>query len=117
MFINHVLFEDSVQGASSRPTLPAPKRLATHGRVDSIEDAQAIDVRHSTNGSWIADVQDLAIRRGERRPHWKARSIRIARLRKVNPVAGHLFGHSPICLGPAPRLLIQMIEDIPQFSE
>ena len=60
--------EDSVQGASLRSTLPRGKWLATHGRVNSIEDTQTLDIRHPVHGDRIADVKDPAIRVGERRP-------------------------------------------------
>src|SRR5271163_2381127 len=55
------------------------KWLATHGCVNGIEDAQAIDIRHSTDGDRIAEIQDLAIRVGERGPRGKTRAVRIAR--------------------------------------
>src|SRR5882672_6675119 len=53
----------------------------------------------------------------ERRPKGKTDAVRISRSRKVDPVAGHLLGHSPICTAPGPRRLVQMVEDIPELGK
>ena len=61
------IVEGSVQRAYLRPVATMRQWLATHGRVDGIEDPQAIDIRHPVNGDGIAEIQHLAIRIGERR--------------------------------------------------
>lgn len=106
-----------MQGILLRRPLLFGKWLAAHHRVDGIKDPQAIDIRHTVNGDRIADIQNLAIRIGERRPLRKTPTVRISRLREVDPVAGHLLGHSPVRLAPAPGLLVQMVEHIPEFGE
>src|ERR1700733_8173595 len=93
------------------------KWLATHTRVDVIKNLQAGDIRHPVDGDRIADCQGPALRVGERWPRGKVRTVRIARSRKIDPVAGHLLGDFPVGLAPAPGLLVQMIEDIPERGE
>jgi hypothetical protein len=61
-------FHDSGQRASLRPTLLCRKWLATHGRVDGIEEPQAIDICRRANCDRIAEIQHLAIGIGERGP-------------------------------------------------
>src|SRR5260370_10720045 len=95
---------------------PYSKWRATHRRIDSIEDLQTNNVRYSTDGDRIAEIDDLAIG-VKRRPHGHALAVRIARSREVDPVAGHFLGHFPICHAPVPRRLIEMIEDIPELGE
>ena len=47
---------------------PSGKWRASHGRVDSIENAQAFKIRHSTDGDRIGEILDLALGVGECRP-------------------------------------------------
>jgi len=70
----HETSEDSVQGASLRGRLPCGQWLATHGRVDGIEDARAIDLRHPANGDRIAEIQHLAWV-NEPKPRWSSRPL------------------------------------------
>jgi hypothetical protein len=42
--------------AQLNATLPRGKWLATHARVDGIEDPQTIDIRHPVHGDRIATV-------------------------------------------------------------
>ncbi len=93
------------------------KWLAAHGRVDGIEDGQALDIRHATNGDRIGEMLDFALRVGERRPRGEARPVRIARLREVGPLAGHLLSQLPICCRPAPGRPVEVVEDIPELGE
>jgi hypothetical protein len=65
--MNHVLLKVLFNALTCDPTLPCGKWLATHGRVDGIEDTQAIDIRHPVNGDGITEIQHLGIRIGERR--------------------------------------------------
>jgi hypothetical protein len=78
--------------------LPCGKGLATHRRVDGLEDAQSMDIRNAANGERIAQILNLALRIGERRPRGKARAIWIVPSREVDPVAGHLLSQLPITL-------------------
>jgi hypothetical protein len=50
-------FQDSGQRASVRPTLLCGKWLATHGRVDGIEEPKAIDICRRANCDRIAEIQ------------------------------------------------------------
>src|ERR1039457_5441759 len=97
-------------------TLPRGKWLATCARVDGIEDPKTIDISHPVHGDRIAEIQNLALPVGERWPRGKG-AVRIARPGEVDPVAGYFLGHLPICRSPLPRLLIQMVEDIPELGE
>ena len=56
-----------------RPPLPRCKRLATDGCVYGIEAGEAVDICDAANGDGIADIQNLAIRIGERRPGGRPR--------------------------------------------
>ncbi len=76
--------------AIARGPLPCGKGFAAHHGVDGVEDGQAIDIRHATNGDRIGEILDRAVSVDERRPHGKAWAVWIARLGEVDPVAGHL---------------------------
>src|SRR5271169_3393324 len=89
---------------------------ASHGRVDSIENAEALKIRHSTDRDRIGEILDLSLRVGERRPRGKARAVWIARLREVDPVVGHLAGQFPISRSPVPGRLVQVVEDVPELG-
>jgi hypothetical protein len=54
------------------------QRLATHRRVDGIEDTQPVDIRNACNGDRIAQILNLALRVGKRRPGRKTLVVRIA---------------------------------------
>ena len=58
--------------------LPCGKWLATHARIDTVEDLQAIDIRYPVNGGRIADRQDIAVRVDEGRLRWKVVAVRVA---------------------------------------
>ncbi len=66
------------KASSCERWLSCAKRFATYGRINSIEDAQTIDIRYASNGDRIAEICDLAVHAGERRPLGKPRAIRIA---------------------------------------
>ena len=85
--------------------------------VDSVKYVQAIDIHYSTNDDGITEIEDLTVFIGEGWPWGAGRAVWISGLRKVDPIIGHLFGESPICRAPLPRRLLQMVEDIPKFSE
>jgi hypothetical protein len=103
--------------ACSEQPLWRSKWLAPHACVDGIEDGQAIDIWHATHDDRIAQILNFAICVRERRPLGKVRTIRITRPRETTPVAEHLVVHLPINVTPAPRLLIQMVEDIAELRE
>jgi len=58
--------------------LPCGKGLATHVRVDGIEDAQSVDIRNASNGDRIAQILNLALCVGKRRPRGETLVVRIA---------------------------------------
>ena len=58
--------------------LPCGKWLASHRRVDGIEDGQPTDICYATYGDRITQILDLGLRVGERRPLGKIRAVRIA---------------------------------------
>jgi hypothetical protein len=58
--------------------LPCGKGLATHRRVDGIDDTQPVDIRNASNGDRIAQILNLALRVGKRRPRRKTLVVRIA---------------------------------------
>ena len=93
------------------------KWLAAQGGVDTVEDAEALNTRYPTNSDRITEIQDLSIRVIKCRPQGEPGTIRIARLREVDPVSGNLVGHRPVCRGPAPRRLVEMVENIPELGE
>jgi len=66
------------RGNSIRKGLPCGKGLATHRRVDGIEDGQSVDIRNASNGDRIAQILNLALRVGKRRPRGKTLVVRIA---------------------------------------
>jgi len=74
------------------PRSPCNKWRATHVRVDSIEDLEAIEIRYRTNGDGIAEIQNLAVRVRERGPQGKTPGVRITRAHEVGPVTGYLLG-------------------------
>jgi hypothetical protein len=49
-----------------------------HRRVDGIEDTQPVDIRNASNGDRIAQILNLALRVGKRRPRRKTLVVRIA---------------------------------------
>src|ERR1022692_2590099 len=96
--------------------LACRKRFAAHHGVDGVEDGHAIDIRHATNDDRIGEILDLALRIGKRRPRGKAWAVWIARLREVDPVAGHLAGQFPVSRSPVPGRLVQVVEDVPELG-
>jgi hypothetical protein len=58
--------------------LPYAKWLASHRRVDGIEDGQPIDICYATYGDRITQILNPGLRVGERRPLRKIRAVRIA---------------------------------------
>lgn len=92
-------------------------RLAPDACVDSIKHLQALHIRHIARGRRIAEILDLAVLAGKRAPSWEAPAIRIAGPREIDPVAGYFLGQIPVGWTPAPWLLIEMVEDVPEFRE
>ena len=56
----------------------AGKWRASHGRVDSIENAQPTDIHNAANGDRSGEVLNLALPVGKRRPRRKARAVWIS---------------------------------------
>ena len=67
------------------------KGLATHSRVDGIECAQAMNIRNATHRYRIAQILNLAIHSGERRPRGKARAIWVTRSRDAVVLAARSY--------------------------
>jgi len=90
--------------------------FASHRGVDGIEDLQTVGGSYTLRDDRIADGQHVALCAGECGPPGKAWAVRISGLRKVDPIARHLVGHLMIGGGPAPGLLIEVVEDIPELG-
>jgi hypothetical protein len=58
--------------------LPCGKLLATHRRIDGIEDTQTMNIGNAAHGDRIAQISNLTLRVGKRRPRGKAWTVRIA---------------------------------------